>query len=209
VPADVAGRPPIEVGTRIKDLRQKRQLSLRELAHRLGCSASFLSRVETNKSSPTLRQLEGLAGALATSVSDLIAPEAPAERPLLIRHALKRRPTLQRWNGATLQELLPQDLGLSFAALLMVLEKGGRSGRIHSRRSVPELAIVLRGSVRFELADAVHRLGQGDCICYDIAVMHQWTNRHSGPTEIVLINTSFTPVEDWPEILAQSIPTPD
>ncbi len=195
---------PIEVGTRIKDYRQRRKLSLRELAQALGCSASFLSRVETNKTSPTLRQLERLAQALSTSVEELISPGLPSSRPMVIRHASKRRTTLGRWNGVSMQHLLPYDLGRSFAALMLVLEKGGQSGRIHARRSVPELAIVLRGSVRFELADAVHRLDQGDCICYDISVPHQWSNLHSGPTEVVLINTHFTPLEEWPEIIAQS-----
>ena len=197
-------RPPIDVGSRIKALRQKRQLSLRDLAALLGCSASFLSRVETNKTSPTLRQLEGVTEALGTTVEDLIGPQSSPVRPMVVRHALKRRTTLGKWNGVTLQNLLPADMVSSFAALVLLLEKDGQSGRIHSRRSVPELAIVLHGSVRFELADSVHNLAQGDCICYDISVPHQWYNLHPGPTEVVLINTNFIPLDEWPEIVEQS-----
>jgi quercetin dioxygenase-like cupin family protein len=142
--------------------------------------------------------------ALGTAIEDLMGPPASPVRPLVVRHALKRRTTLGRWNGATLQDLLPADMGGTFAALLLQLEKDGQSGRIHSRRSVPELAIVLNGSIRFELADSVHNLVQGDCICYDISVPHQWYNLHSGPTEVVLINTSFTPLDEWPEIVEQA-----
>jgi len=197
-------RPPIDVGARIKALRQKRQLSLRELAALLGCSASFLSRVETNKSSPSLRQLEGVSEALGTTVEELIGPQSSPVRPMVVRHALKRRTTLGKWNGVTMQNLLPADTSSSFAAMILLLEKDGQSGRIHSRRSVPELAIVLHGSVRFELAEAVHNLAQGDCICYDISVPHQWYNLHTGPTEVVLINTNFIPLDEWPEIVEQS-----
>ena len=64
----------------------------------------------------------------------------------------------------------------------------------------PELAIVLRGRVRLKLGPDVHVLGQSDSICYDITVPHQWTNVGPGPTEVVLINTHFTPLDEWPGI---------
>jgi transcriptional regulator with XRE-family HTH domain len=188
-------------GERIKQLRLKNKLSLRELAALVGCSASFLSRIETNKSSPTLRQLARMGAVLGTTVEEFVRPQLPATQALMVRHAFRRRSVLGRWNGVTLQHLLPSDMGQSFSALLLTIEKGGKSGHWCSRREVPELAIVLRGRVRMKLGSAVHELEQSDSICYDISVPHQWTNLESGPTEVVLINTHFTPLEEWPGIL--------
>ncbi len=196
--------PDLDIGGRVRLLRIKNKLSLRELAALIGCSASFLSRVETNKSSPTLRQLAQIGSALGSSVEEFVRPQMPSTQAMMVRHAFKRRSVLGKWNGVTLQHLLPGNMGQSFAALLLTLDKGGKSGRWYAKREVPELAIVLHGSVRFKLGEAVHELGQGDSICYDISVAHQWTNLAAGPTEVVLINTHFTPLEEWPGLSAPS-----
>jgi transcriptional regulator with XRE-family HTH domain len=194
----VAGTPPEnDLGDRIKLLRQKNKLSLRELADLIECSASFLSRVETNKSSPTIRQLTRIGAALGTTVEEFVRPQLPSAQALMVRHAFKRRSVLGKWNGVTLQHLLPSDMGQSFAALLLTLDKGGKSGRWYAKREVPELAIVLHGRVEFKLGNALHELDHGDSICYDISVPHQWINVGAGQTEIVLINTHFTPLDEW------------
>jgi transcriptional regulator with XRE-family HTH domain len=201
VPA--AGRTlEADVGGRIKHLRTRAKLSLRELAHLVPCSASFLSRVETNKTSPTLRQLGRIGAALGATVAELVRPQLPSVQALMVRHAFKRRSMLGQWNGVTLQHLLPDDMGQSFAALLLTIERDGKSARWFAKREIPELAIVLHGRVRFKLGGAVHDLAQGDSVCYDISVPHQWLNTAPRRSEIVLINNHFTPLEEWPGLLA-------
>lgn len=196
--ANEPSRP--DLGARIRQLRVKHRRSLREMADLVGCSASFLSRIETGKSSPTVRQLELLGSALGTSVEEFFRPQLPSGQAIMVRHAFKKRSVLGKWNGVTLQHLLPGGMGQSFAALLLTIEKGGRSGLWSARREMPELAIVLRGRVRLKLGTDVHELGLSDSICYDITVPHQWTNVGPGPTEVVLINTHFTPLDEWPGI---------
>jgi len=189
------------LGGRIRQMRVKKGLSLRALASLTKCSASFLSRVETNKSSPTIRQLAQMGTVLGTTVEEFVRARLPSDQALMVRHAFKRRKVLGKWNGVTLQYLLPSSVGQSFAALLLTIDKRGKTARWYAKREVPELAIVLRGRVRFLLGGAVHELEQGDSICYDISITHQWINLDSGQTEVVLINTHFTPLEEWPGLL--------
>jgi quercetin dioxygenase-like cupin family protein len=190
-----------DLGARVRQLRVKNRLSLRELAELVGCSASFLSRIETNKSSPTVRQLERMGSALGTTIEEFFRSSLPSGQALMVRHAFKKRSVLGKWNGVTLQHLLPTGMGQSFAALLLTIEKGGKSGLWVAQREMPELAIVLRGRVRLKLGQDLHELEQSDSICYDITVPHQWVNLGPGPTEVVLINTHFTPLDEWPGIL--------
>jgi transcriptional regulator with XRE-family HTH domain len=197
-----AGRTPeADVGGRIRHLRARAKLSLRELADLIPCSASFLSRLETNKTSPTLRQLGRIGAALGATVAELVRPKLPSAQALMVRHAYKRRSVLGKWNGVTLQHLLPADMGQSFAALLLTIERNGKSAQWFAKREIPELAIVLHGRVHFKLGSAVHELGPGDSICYDISVPHQWINVGPRRSEIVLINNHFTPLEEWPGLL--------
>lgn len=58
-------------GDRIRELRTDADLSLRELARKIGVSAAFLSDVELGRRYPSDSVLERLAGELDVSVSEL------------------------------------------------------------------------------------------------------------------------------------------
>ena len=59
------------LGQKIRELRKEKDLSLRELAKRLGVSAAFLSDVELGRRFPSDKVLSGIARVLGTSVEDL------------------------------------------------------------------------------------------------------------------------------------------
>jgi transcriptional regulator with XRE-family HTH domain len=61
----------LTLGERIRQLRDERDMSLRELAKLVGLSAAFLSDVELSRRYPSDKHLAALAKVLATSVEDL------------------------------------------------------------------------------------------------------------------------------------------
>lgn len=61
------------LGAYIRDLRESQDVSLRELAKRLDCSAAFLSDIELGKRHPAEDTLKSIAKELGTTVDDLVA----------------------------------------------------------------------------------------------------------------------------------------
>jgi len=64
------------LGERIRDLREQRDCSLRELAKELKVSAPFLSDIELGRRHPSKDVLERLAAALKTTPEDLMKYDA-------------------------------------------------------------------------------------------------------------------------------------
>ena len=54
----------LQLGPRIRSLRQARQVTLRELAERAGVTESFLSQVEREVTSPSIASVQRIARAL-------------------------------------------------------------------------------------------------------------------------------------------------
>src|SRR5262245_45921597 len=68
----IGGPDPIEVGGRVRALREGMDLSLRDLAERSGVSAPMLSQVERGETSPTLAVAARIAAGLDLSLSQLL-----------------------------------------------------------------------------------------------------------------------------------------
>src|SRR5687767_11654892 len=70
----------LQLGTRIRSLRQARHLTLREVADRAGVTESFLSQVERDVTSPSIATVHRVARALGLSIAQLFAEEAEPGR---------------------------------------------------------------------------------------------------------------------------------
>jgi len=81
-----------QVGSRLREARKARGLSLREIARRISVSPSFVSQVETGKASPSVGTLYYLVNALGLSLDEVMGVEADGT-------GLGSRPTDERGDG--------------------------------------------------------------------------------------------------------------
>ena len=108
---------PETLGDRIKRIRMERGLGLRETAGKIGISATFLSRVETNaeKAAPSEEVLKKLAKVLDDDVDILmhLAERVPADVATMIKNdpgmpAFLRTARSQKLSGEQLLKILEE-----------------------------------------------------------------------------------------------------
>src|SRR5918999_627226 len=99
----VAQMDRLDVGPRIKALREAMDLSLRDLAERTGVSAPMLSQVERGETSPTLAVAAKIAAGLELALSQLLRLDEG--RHMVIPRAGEGRRRKRR--GHQVEELTP------------------------------------------------------------------------------------------------------
>ena len=82
----------MSLGARIRDLRQSRELTQRELATAVGKNSPYLSKIENDREKPSESLIHAVADALGVDVNELLllAGRVPPE----FREALRRGPDL-------------------------------------------------------------------------------------------------------------------
>jgi transcriptional regulator with XRE-family HTH domain len=65
-----------KVGSKIKALRLERKLSMRELASKAGVAVSFISKIESGKTSPTIMTFQKIIEAIGISVVDFFTDDS-------------------------------------------------------------------------------------------------------------------------------------
>jgi transcriptional regulator with XRE-family HTH domain len=180
---------PLNLGLRIRSLRVNKGYTLRGLARRAGCSASFLSQIELNKGSPTVANLEKICQALQLPISDVLRRETRLHEPQMVQLGSESNRIAMRWHKAQLRYILPDPVPAQFTMLVLKLETGAEIPERSANRSISELAIVLNGEVEFKVESQVFHLTSQQGVYFNLASTHQWKNIGSTRAEILMVNS--------------------
>ncbi len=176
----------VDLGRKVRSLREAKGLSLRALAEGAGVSESFVSQVERGVANPSVASLRRLSAALGASVGSLF--EGPVTGGRLVRS--HDRPRLvhpaRRWEDFL---ITPRDAS-RLQVILSVIEPNEGSGEEpYSHESDEECVIVLKGRLEFRVGDDEYLLDEGDSLLFESRIPH-W-NRNPGPSkaEVLWITT--------------------
>ena len=153
--------PGTELGPRLRQVREQRGLSVRELARRTQCSPSLVSQIERGLSAPSVGMLYALATELRTSLDFLFSAGAPAGGLTVTAHG-----------DGQLRQAAP-------AAALpgghCVVQRAG-ARRTIDLASGREYGLITSGTLHATVGFDTFELGPGDSIAFDSAVPHLYWN---------------------------------
>jgi XRE family transcriptional regulator, regulator of sulfur utilization len=176
----------IQIGPRVRALREAMDLSLRDLAERSGVSAPMLSQVERGETSPTLAVASRIAAGLELKLSQLLRLDE-ADSVSIVRRTERRRGGGAE--GHAFEILTPplpgQRAELSRHVLVAGAATGGEGDPPMHEPGSREIAVVERGVVTLHIDDAEHELYEGDTVTFDADLAHRFEN--PGPGEAVLL----------------------
>ena len=166
------GETPPDVGRRIRELRERRGLSLRTLAELSGLSVNAVSLIERGQSSPTVSTLHRLAAALGVRIIDFFGPEQEA-RVVFVRAEQRSR---TKTSGTLVESLGTGLAGQRIEPFLITLEPGAGSGSEPIAHAGQELVFGLSGQVSYTVNGQVYQVGEGDALLFEASLPHYWCN---------------------------------
>jgi transcriptional regulator with XRE-family HTH domain len=199
-----------QIGRRLRTARQTQGLSLRDLAGRLGVSASLISQIETGRAQPSVSTLYAIVGELGVSLDDLLFPDAerpdaerpaPALDPRMVERGMGivgamagSAPFLKstdrkriRLASGVIWERLTTESEPDTEFLYVTYEVGGASSPEHEfqRHGGREWGFVLSGTLNVTIGFDDYRLEPGDSISIPSTVPHRLYNNGTEPVHAV------------------------
>jgi len=173
---------PVQIGARVKALREAASLSLRDLAARSGVSAPMLSQVERGETSPTLTVAARIAGGLDLRLSQLLRLDE-GDSVTVVRKPQRQRGGNTR-RGHRFEVLTAGQPGQRAELSLHTLAPGGATGAgddppMHEPGS-RETALIEQGSVALLCDGQRYELSEGDCVTFDADLPHHFENPTDG-----------------------------
>jgi len=176
------------VGINIKRCREEQALSLRVLAKVSGVSASFLSQVESGKSSPSLSTLKTIATSLQTTVGALIGEDVPVSKSPVVRS--RDRKMVKKIDDKIMIHLLTSpDPTKQMEPMLFRMDENACSGKGFLKHYGQEFVMVIKGAMEITLNDTKYILKKGDSMYFNSHIPHAFRNVAKGITEALWVDT--------------------
>jgi quercetin dioxygenase-like cupin family protein len=175
----------VELGAQVRRLRRKLGVSLRGFAETTGFSPSFISQLENGAVSPSLASLEKIADALGVALRYFFVP--PHDDRALIIRSNERQHVTSAWSHARIEAL--GVAGQRLAAMMVVLEPDGHSGKHARPQPREQFAFVTEGDVTLTLGEEQHRLREGDSAIIPAGADRLWVNESAKRCRILLVSS--------------------
>jgi transcriptional regulator, XRE family len=174
----------IDVGHRIRTLRERRRLSIRALAEASGLAVNTLSLIENGRTSPSVSTLQRLAMALQVPISTFFTPDVPKQR---IVFTPAGQAVTSLFPHGTLSDLAPGLINRTLEPLLITLEPGAGSGTEAIIHTGQEFVFGLHGQIVYAVADQTFSIGPGDSLLFEAVLPHRWHNPGHSVAQALLV----------------------
>ncbi len=182
----------IDVGSRLREMREERHMSMRSLARLSGLSTNALSMIERGRTSPSVSTLYKISDALRIPITAFFRAE-PARQDVVFRKAAARinMPfTRGLWEGLGGETFVGE-----VEPFMLTLEPGGGSGPFSMLHTGHEFVFCLCGELEYEVEGRRYSLEPGDSLLFAAQLHHRWRNAARTTTQAIIVLAAFGPVE--------------
>ena len=183
--SDAAEQTMLLVGARIRAMRLRQQLTLRDVAERTGVSVSMLSMLERGVSTASVGTLVAVASALGVHMYDLFAHKDGADGSPVTRLSEQ---TVVRMGEGTTRRVAHNDAAAGLELAVNQYDVGGASGPSATHHDGREFGVLISGQLTVELDGQSHVLEPGDVIAYSSDRPHRIANTGDEPAVAVWVN---------------------
>ena len=184
-----AGAAPLDIGKRIKTLREEKGVSLETLSSMTGFEVELLEQIETGQVQAQLgtlmrlsKALEGAFGRLVSDVGDRLYAITRKDERKVVSRSTRRKGARQAY---TYMSLAPEVKGRHMEALVVELESDpDQDASVHEGE---EFIFVLEGEVMLKIGDERFDLTPGDSAYYLSTTPHLITAAHDRAVILAVI----------------------
>ena len=183
----------VNIGERLRELREARNISMRTLATKSGLSANALSTLERGKASPSVSTLYKLAEALGISITSFFGSDMDRKQVVYLKTDERARVSFTR---GIFEGLGGEQFVGRVEPFMLTLENSANSGPRTMSHSGHEFVLCLRGELEYQVERQLYHLEAGDSLLFAAHLKHKWRNPGKKVATAVIIISGFEEGEE-------------
>ena len=176
----------INIGRKIKRLREERGLSLRQMGDLCEVSPSHIQKIETNQITPSITVMLKIARGLGKDIGYFLDERAVLQDVTFLL-AGERRTVAVGEPNITIELLSEGLVDQVFQPMILIIPPGEKLGPREIVHEGEEWQFCLEGTIRFTIRDDVHVLKEGDSLHFKSHIAHYWENTGAKEARLLMV----------------------
>lgn len=185
------GTNDLDIGTRLRQLRESRGFSQRELARRAGITNGTISLIEQNRTQTTVASLRKVLGGFPMTLAEFFSLAPPPKDKIFFEpgELAQIAGSLHSKNGHVVLLQVGSALGRKLQVLVERYPKGADTGKL--KHDGEEGGVVVAGRVEVTVGKQTRVLGKGSAYLFNSNIPHR--ARNVGDGECLIISACTPP----------------
>lgn len=184
----------LDIGSKIRNLRTKREMTLQDLATLTGLSKPNLSQIENNLVSPPIATLLKISTALGVEIGHFFQ-DSPHETDIVVvrkdqRHGIAKGKHISHI-GYQYHPLAYPKINKSMEPFVVHMEDRESDDITFNNHRGEEFLYVLEGTLEFHNGNKIVTLEEGDSIYFDSVVPHGYRGVDGTAKVLVVIHRPY------------------
>ena len=165
----------IEVGTRLRMIRQRHQLSQRALAKKAGVANASISLIESGSTSPSVSALKRILAGFPMTLAEFFSDELPGLTSEVFYRA-ESLTEISGGEGVSYRQIGSSKAGHALQILNETYQIGADTGLMMLQHEGEEGGIILSGRLEVTVGEATRILSAGDAYYFNSRQPHRFRN---------------------------------
>ena len=189
-PVAAASRDDLQIGGRLRHARLLAGILMRELAAKVGCTESMVSKIESGRVVPSLPMLQRLVAALDRDLASFFGSD-PAAPGIVLRAG--QRPVahddpIRQGRSVSYERLVPFGAGNLLEGNIHVVQADGAKTDPITHQG-ETLGYVIEGQLELTIDSTSYQLAAGDSFFFKNHLTNSYSNPGPGTARVLWVNT--------------------
>ena len=180
----------LQIGARVKHARLLAGIRMRELAAKVGCTESMVSKIEAGRVVPSLQMLQRLVVALDRDMASFFGSDLNSPGVILragLRQVIVTDP-LRKGPGVTYERLVPFAAGNLLECNIHIVAPSGHKQDLITHQG-ETVGYVIEGQIELTIDTTSYTLSAGDSFFFKNHLTNSYRNTGATPARILWVNT--------------------
>lgn len=177
------------IGNRIRTIRKSNNMTIKDLAEKIGVTSGYISQIERDLIDPSLSVLKRICKALNTPLSILFTEETLPE--VVVSAANERKKIRFDDQSSTYEFLTPyikdQDFVSQLEVFKFTIDPNSSVSESEQRHRSEECHYVLSGEVEYEIGEELYKVSAGGSIYIPENTPHKIHNKSTEKAEGIAV----------------------
>ena len=183
-------RDDLQIGGRLKHARLLAGILMRELAAKVGCTESMVSKIESGRVVPSLPMLQRLVEALDRDLASFFGsdPNSPGMIQRAGQRLVAHTDPIRQGSRVSYERLVPFGAGNLLEGNIHVIEPDGAKHDPITHQG-ETLGYVVEGQLELTIENTLYTLGPGDSFFFKNHLTNSYRNTGTAVARVVWVNT--------------------